>query len=120
MTFREFWPLYLQAHSKRSTRAVHYVATVIGLGSAFTAAVTLEPFVLGGIGVAYAIAIGAHRLIEKNRSMIGINPVWGAMADLRMFCLAVTGGLTRELEKAGVAEAPSQSGIGWPAKRAAE
>jgi len=120
MTFREFWPLYLQAHSKRSTRVVHYVATVIGLGSAFTAAVTLEPFVLVGIGVAYAIAIGAHRLIERNRSMIGVNPVWGAVADLRMFRLAVTGGLARELEKAGVAEGLSRPGSGWSAKRAAE
>jgi hypothetical protein len=99
MTFQEFWPLYLQAHSKPGTRAVHYCATVIGAGSAIVAAALGEVFLLAGIGVAYAVAIGAHILIEKNRSMIRVNPVWGAVADLRMFWLALTGGLAREIAK---------------------
>jgi hypothetical protein len=117
MTFRDFWPLYLQAHSKPATRAVHYGATVVGLGSAVAATVALQPLLLVGIGVAYAIAIGAHRHIEKNRSMIRVNPVWGATADLRMFWLALTGGLAHELDKAGMTQ---NSAIGWPTKRAAE
>lgn len=99
MTFREFWPLYLQAHSQPATRAVHYVATLIGVGGAIAAAVTLQPVYLIGIAIAYVVAIGAHALIERNRSMVGVNPVWGAVADLRMFWLAVTGGLGRELER---------------------
>jgi hypothetical protein len=99
MTFHEFWPLYLQAHSKPGTRAVHYCATVIGVGSAIVAAATGEPLLLIGIGIAYSVAIGAHLWIEKNQSMIRVNPVWGAMADLRMFWLALTGGLAREIEK---------------------
>jgi hypothetical protein len=102
MTFREFWPLYLQAHSHPKTRAVHYGATVIGLGSACAAAIALEPLFLLGIAVAYALAIGAHAVIENNRSMIRVNPVWGAIADLRMFWLAATGRLHRELEKSRV------------------
>lgn len=99
MTFREFWPLYLQAHSRPGTRAVHYLATVIGVGSAIAAALAGEPLLLVGIGIAYALAIGAHAWIERNRSMIRVNPVWGAIADLRMFWLAVTGGLEREIER---------------------
>jgi hypothetical protein len=99
MTFREFWPLYLQSHSHPATRAVHYGATLIGVGSALAAAFTLEPAFLLGIALAYAMAIGAHAVVEKNRSMIRVNPAWGAIADLRMFWLAATGGLNRELER---------------------
>jgi hypothetical protein len=99
MTFRDFWPLYLQAHSRPSTRAVHYGATVVGVGSALAAAVMLQPLFLLGIGVAYAFAIGAHAFIENNRSMVRVNPAWGALADLRMFWLAATGGLRREIAR---------------------
>jgi hypothetical protein len=99
MTFREFWPLYLQTHSQPATRAVHYGATAIGIGSALAAALTLQPVLLLGIVVAYGLAIGAHAFIEKNQSMIRVNPVWGALADLRMFWLAATGGLQREIDR---------------------
>jgi len=102
MTFREFWPAYLRAHSRPATRAVHYCATVLGVGSAIIAAATLEPLFLGGIAPAYAMAIGSHTFIEKNRSLVGVNPVWGALADLRMFWLALTGGLARELAQENV------------------
>src|SRR3954451_1075043 len=99
MTFREFWPLYLQAHSHPLTRAVHYGATVLGIASTLAALVFLQPLFLLGIGVGYALAIGSHALIERNRSLIGVNPVWGAIADVRMFWLAATGRLRRELDQ---------------------
>jgi len=99
MTFREFWPLYLQAHSHPATRGVHYAATMVGLGSALVAAIALQPAFLLGIGLAYGIAIGAHAFIERNRSMIRVNPIWGAIADLRMAWLAATGRLQRELAR---------------------
>jgi len=106
MTFREFWPLYLQAHSQPATRVVHYGATIIGVGSAAAAAIALQPAFLLGIGIAYALAIGAHSLIEKNRSMIRVNPIWGAVADLRMFWLAATGGLEHEIAKSQTVQRP--------------
>jgi len=118
MKFGEFWPLYLQAHSQPATRVIHYAATVVGLGSATLAAVTLEPFLLLGIPVGYGLAISAHSFIEKNQSMIRVNPLWGAVADLRMFWLAITGGLGRELAKSGVATpARRASAVAWSAKR---
>jgi len=119
MKFGEFWPLYLQAHSRPATRAVHYGATVLGLASTVAAVATLEPTFLLGIAVAYGLAIGAHSFIEKNRSMIRVNPLLGAVADLRMFWLAFTGRLGRELAKNGVV-APLRSGVramAWSTKR---
>ena len=119
MTFREFWPLYLQAHSHPATRGVHYAATVVGLGSALVAAITLEPAFLLGIAPAYGIAIGAHAFIEKNQSMIRVNPAWGALADLRMAWLAATGGLQREMAKTRAPHpghpSPKSRGVSSPA-----
>lgn len=102
MTFRQFWPLYLKAHSQPKTRAVHYAATVIGFSSALVAALTLQPLYLLGIAVAYALAIGSHAVIEQNHSMIRVNPVWGALADLRMFWMALTGALQNEIDRCGL------------------
>jgi hypothetical protein len=99
MTFREFWPRYLRAHGNPVTRTAHYGATIIGVGSALVAAITLQPAFLLGIGIAYGFAIASHVFIEKNQSMIRVNPIWGALADLRMFWLALTGGLQHEVAR---------------------
>jgi hypothetical protein len=111
MTFHDFWPRYLQAHSHPVTRAVHYVATLVGVGSTLAAAIAWQPAFLSGIGVAYALAIGAHVFVERNRSMIRVNPVWGALADLRMFWLAATGRLPREIEKSRAVRRPSTTAV---------
>src|SRR4028118_1880045 len=58
-TFDEFWPYYLRAHSKRSTRAYHYVGTSLVVGLAAAAAAKRKPWLLaagpaGGDGFAWA------------------------------------------------------------------
>jgi hypothetical protein len=117
MHFREFWPRYLHAHSRPATRAVHYAATLLGCLSSGAALITREPPFLFGIPVAYALAIGAHGLFERNQSLVRVNPVWGAIADLRMFWLAVTGGLGRELSKHGVTAPESRATVARGAMR---
>jgi len=105
MGFEEFWPRYLRAHRLPGTRAMHYLATAVGMMAAAEAAMLRQPWVLvAGIALAYAIAIAAHRLIERNAPLIAVNPVWGAIADLRMTWLAMTGRLGRELARHGIAE----------------
>jgi hypothetical protein len=99
MTFKEFWPQYLRAHSLPGTRSLHYFASVIGLLSVADAIVARQPFLLIGIGLGYAIAIGAHKFIERNRPMIRVNAFWGMVADVRMCWLALTGGLRREIDR---------------------
>ena len=84
MKFKEFWPQYLRAHSLPGTRSLHYFASVIGLMSVVEAFVTRQPLLLVGIGLGYAIAIGAHRFIEHNRPMIRVNAFWGMVSDVRM------------------------------------
>jgi hypothetical protein len=96
----DFWPLYLRAHRRRSTRGVHYAATVLGMVMAAWAAIVLEPWAFfAGIGGGYVMAIGSHWLLERNHPLILVNPVWGAISDLRMFGLAMTGRLRGELAR---------------------
>ena len=100
MAFAEYWPLYLQAHRQPRTRAMHYIATVVGLSGSAAGLVMLDFIVLVlGIGGGYALAVSAHFLFEGNRPMIAVNPVWGAAADLRMTWLAATGRLQSELDR---------------------
>jgi hypothetical protein len=97
-SFKSFWPLYLQAHSHRGTRIGHYAATAIAL-TTIAASVALQQIWLTAVGIAlgYGIALAAHRLVDGSRSLVTVNPVWGAVADFRMCWLALTGGLAAEL-----------------------
>ncbi len=106
ISYSEFWRLYLDAHRRPATRGVHYAATVVGaastLASALLGEVLLAPL---GILVAFGMAIGSHRFIEHNQPLIRINPLYGAISDLRMMWLAVTGGLPREYVRLGLVSA---------------
>jgi hypothetical protein len=98
--FKEFWPLYLQAHRHRGTRIGHYAATAIAL-STIAASIVLQALWLMALGIAlgYAIALAAHRLGDGSKSLVLVNPVWGAVADFKMCWLALTGGLSAELAR---------------------
>jgi len=97
-SFQDFWPLYLQAHRHRGTRIGHYAATTIALAT-IAASIALQDIWLTVLGIAlgYAIALAAHRLADGSKSLVTVNPVWGAVADFRMCWLALTGGLSAEL-----------------------
>jgi hypothetical protein len=97
-SFKDFWPLYLRAHSHRGTRIGHYAATAIALAT-IAASIALQQIWLTALGIAlgYAIALAAHRLVDGSKSLVTVNPAWGAIADFRMCWLALTGGLATEL-----------------------
>ena len=111
-SFKTFWPLYLRAHQKRGTRIAHYYATGIAL-TAVAASIALQsvwPTILG-IVLGYAVAVASHRL-GGSKSLVLINPVWGAIADFRMCWLALTGGLAAEFEQhIGVLRPPADGTI---------
>ena len=99
-SFVEFWPAYLRAHRKRSTRLCHYLATVYGASVGFYGIFTFQPMVflvaiLGG----YALAVSSHYVFEGRKPLVLRNPFWGACSDLRMFALAIAGRLPAEFQK---------------------
>jgi hypothetical protein len=116
MTFGDFWPQYLRAHRLPGTRALHYFATVVGAIFSIEAVLHRQPILLVGIGLGYALAIGAHRFIERNRPMISVSVVWGIAADLRMVWLALTGGLARELSGADAFDRTETAGVAWTSR----
>lgn len=103
MSFAEFWRRYLAAHSRPATRMAHYLATLNGIGWTL-AAIHLghAGYMIGGIALSYAIAVGSHWLIQGNQPLIRVNAFYGALADLRMCWLALTGGIGREYERLGL------------------
>lgn len=106
ISYSDFWRLYLDAHRRPATRGIHYAATVLGaaatLASAVFGEVLLAPL---GILAAVAMAVGSHRFIERNRPLIRVNPLYGAMSDLRMMGLAITGRLPAEYARLGLGRA---------------
>ncbi len=101
--FVEFWPAYLRAHRKKSTRICHYIATVYGVPISLYGLFTLQiNILLAGIVGGYALAIGSHYVIEGSGPLVARNAAWGACSDFRMFILAITGRLDAEFKKYGI------------------
>lgn len=103
-TFAEFCPFYLRQHSRASTRALHYLGTSLVVAIAIFALVTERWGWLAVMPVAgYFFAWLAHFTCERNRPATFTYPLWSLGADFRMWWLWLTGRLTPELAKAGIA-----------------
>ena len=103
ISYSEFWRCYLDAHRKPATRAMHYAATLLGAGATLAAVLLREPLLCPlGILLGVAMAVGSHRFIERNQPLIRVNALYGAMSDLRMLWLALTGGLAAEYGRLGL------------------
>ena len=102
-SFADFWPYYLREHSKRETRALHYIGTSLAVGFAATALLLREWWLLILFPVAgYLFAWIGHFGIEKNRPATFTYPLWSLAADFKMWFLWLTGRIGPELRRAGV------------------
>lgn len=106
-SFAEFWPFYLQEHSRPQTRALHYLGTTLVVALAIYALVTGRLIWAAAMPVAgYFFAWLAHFTVEKNRPATFTYPLWSLIADFRMWGLWITGRLKPHLERAGIDSTP--------------
>jgi hypothetical protein len=106
MTFAEFWRHYLNAHRHPGTRGMHYSATLVGLFTTIMAILHQQPFYCaGGIAFAVVMAVTSHWWVERNQPLIKVNAFYGAMADLKMCWLGLTGGISGEYARLGLGAA---------------
>ena len=99
-SFAEFWPYYLNEHSKPATRALHAVGSfaAIGLLIALIAIGKWWLFPLAFLP-GYAFAWIGHFFIEKNRPAAFKNPLWSFRGDMKMWRMIVRGTLDAEIER---------------------
>ena len=102
MTFEEFWPEYVRAHSQRSTRVMHCVGTLAGWAVLF-AALALQKWwwILGALVVPYALAWISHFFVEHNKPATFGHPLWSWWADQRMVALVLGGRMDSEVKRCG-------------------
>ena len=116
MPFHVFWRHYLDAHRHPATRCMHYAATMTGIAATVLAIYHQQPlFCAAGIALAVVMAVTSHWLIEHNQPLIRVNAFYGALADLRMCWLAISGGMAAEYARLGLG-APAPLLRGQPAE----
>jgi hypothetical protein len=100
MTFADFWPEYVRAHSKPATRLVHLVGTLAGwmLVGAAIAERQLWWIALALV-VPYALAWISHFFLEHNQPATFEHPLWSWWADQRMVFLMVIGRMGDEVRR---------------------
>ena len=85
MSFEEFWPRYLRAHSDPRTRGLHVVGTLCGTTLALTGRVARKPWlVAAGLVAGYGPAWFAHAFIEHNKPETFRAPFSSLAADYLM------------------------------------
>ena len=93
-TFAEFWPYYLNEHSRPATRFLHGIGSIAAIGVVvwLIAIGKWWLFPLAFIP-GYAFAWASHFFIEKNRPATFTHPLWSFMGDWKMLALMLTGKL---------------------------
>lgn len=110
-TFNEFWPFYLSEHRSPESRLLHVLGTALALAFIVMLALTGNLwFLLAAALAGYSLAWVGHFLVERNRPATFRYPIWSLMGDFRMFALACTGQLNRELARHGIDPSPKTRG----------
>ena len=90
--FAEFWPEYVQAHSRPGTRVIHLVGTLAGWLILILAIVLRHRWWIAlALVVSYGLAWISHFFVEHNRPASFEHPLWSWWADQKMVALVLTG-----------------------------
>lgn len=85
-SFREFYPFYLQEHSNRISRRLHFIGSCGVLLLLATAMVQGNPrWLLAALFCGYGFAWVGHFFFEKNRPATFRHPLYSFAGDWVMF-----------------------------------
>jgi hypothetical protein len=100
MTYAEFWPRYLRAHTDPRTKALHFIGTGAGVVMLVFAATTRDwRWLVAAPLLGYACAWTAHVVFEHNKPETFGHPLWSLYSDFRMLMLFLVGRLPAELRR---------------------
>lgn len=91
-SFAEFYPFYLNEHSRPACRRLHFVGTSLAIGCVLAAAVTLNGYwLLAAVLAGYAFAWIGHVFFERNRPATFQHPFYSLAGDFAMYRDMLTG-----------------------------
>ena len=91
-SFADFYPFYLDEHSKRTTRRLHFIGSSLGLVCLVLLVLSGNLWWLAaGLLCGYGFAWFAHIAVEKNRPATFRQPLYSFMGDWVMFWQMLTG-----------------------------
>jgi hypothetical protein len=100
MSFAEFWPEYVRAHSQPATRVIHAIGTLAGWMLLGAALVTHRWWLIAvALILPYALAWISHFFVEHNKPASFEHPLWSWWADQRMVFLTLIGRMGAEVGK---------------------
>ncbi|XP_022841978.1 uncharacterized protein LOC111365668 [Olea europaea var. sylvestris] len=104
MNFRsmeEFWPFYMNQHSKPATRRWHFVGTLCSiLCLVYSVFFNWRCLILAPL-FGYSLAWYSHFFVERNVPATFGHPFWSLLCDWKMFGLMLTGQMDREIKRLG-------------------
>jgi hypothetical protein len=108
MSFQEFWPRYLLAHSRPATRACHVAGTLAGTTLVAAAVASRKPWLAAvGLVAGYAPAWISHALIERNKPETFRAPFSSLAADYLMAWHVLRGTIDEQYAAIGSSTPPS-------------
>jgi hypothetical protein len=100
MSFEEFWPRYLRAHSDPRTRAFHVAGTIAGTALVIGAIAMRKPWLLPvGLAAGYGPAWLSHALIEHNKPETFRAPFASLRGDYLMAWHVLRGSIDDEIAR---------------------
>ncbi len=100
VTFAEFWPVYVRAHSQPATRVFHLAGTLLGWAMLLTGLALQDwRLVLLAPILPYPIVWFSHFFIEHNKPATFGHPAWSWLADQKMVGMMLTGKMAAEVTR---------------------
>ncbi|XP_042013130.1 uncharacterized protein LOC121761553 [Salvia splendens] len=104
MNFRsmeEFWPFYMNQHSKPATRRWHFAGTVCSFVCLIYSLLFNLWFLIFVPLLRNGLSCYSHFFVEGNLPTSFRHPIWSLFCDLKMFGLMLTGQMDREMKRLG-------------------